>query len=322
MIKIILRALISLSFIALLFYLMRDDIPRIALALKNIHRPLFIISVGIAILTNVIVARRLQLIFGASDIFMKFSDAFNLTFVGFFFNNFLPTSVGGDIVKALCASRVTGQAVKSVTSILMDRIFGLFSFVLIPSLSLLFILRQITNPIVPSLVYSFLALSLFFFILLFNRGAARRFQFIEEMLKTFHLAEKTRKIYDSLHNFKNHKGVMLQAILLSFLAQGLGIFVMYLVVISLGAQTRLIYFYLIIPVVQLLSMLPSLNGLGIREGAFVYFLSPYIGKETAAALGILWLGVLLLMSVIGGVIYLLRQDYHVRFTKAVSEEAG
>ena len=46
---------------------------------------------------------------------------------------------------------------------------------------------------------------------------------------------------------------------------------------------------------------------------FFYFLSPYIGKENAAALGILWLGLLFLLSLIGGIIYLVRHDYHIRF---------
>jgi hypothetical protein len=67
-------------------------------------------------------------------------------------------------------------------------------------------------------------------------------------------------------------------------------------------------------------MLPSLNGLGIREGAFIYFLTPYMGKEYAAALGILWLGLLILLSVIGGAIYLIRHDYHIRFKEAVMTE--
>ena len=52
-------------------------------------------------------------------------------------------------------------------------------------------------------------------------------------------------------------------------------------------------------------MLPSLNGLGVREGAFVYFLKGYIGPEKACAISILWLGLILVYSVIGGLFHLL-----------------
>jgi hypothetical protein len=85
---------------------------------------------------------------------------------------------------------------------------------------------------------------------------------------------------------------------------------------ALGSRAPLVYFYLLVPVVNLLSMLPSLNGLGIREGAYIYFLKPYIGREYAAAISILGLGLLLLVSLIGGLIYLIRHDYHIQFKKA------
>jgi uncharacterized membrane protein YbhN (UPF0104 family) len=104
---------------------------------------------------------------------------------------------------------------------------------------------------------------------------------------------------------------------LSVVGQSASILVLYAMSLALGAHAPLMYFFLLVPVVHLVSMLPSLNGLGIREGAYVYFLGPYIGKEYALALGILWLGLLFLLSLLGGVVYLLRQDYHVRFKEAV-----
>ena len=100
---------------------------------------------------------------------------------------------------------------------------------------------------------------------------------------------------------------------LSVIGQSISIIVLYLLGRALGSSTSLIYFFLLVPVVHLVSMLPSLNGLGIREGAYTYFLAPYMGKEAAFALGILWLGLLILLSIIGGVIYLIRHDYHIQF---------
>jgi len=314
--KFLARVFISLAFIGLLVYLMKDDIPQILLTLKNVNRKLFGLAVLVFFSTVFILARRLQLIFAAEDVPIKFIESFNLTFVGYFFNNFLPTSVGGDIVKAMSASRITGEPVKSVTSVLMDRLFGLFTFILIPSISLLFYLKHVDNPAVPLLIYSFLGVSVLVFFLLFNRNVARRFSFIESLLNAFRMGEKARKIYDGLHNFKNHKGVVVQAMLLSVLGQSVSIFVLYLMALALGTRASIIYFYLLVPVVHLISMLPSLNGLGIREGAYIYFLTPYIGKGNAAALGILWLALLFLLSLVGGIIYLIRHDYHIQMKSA------
>ena len=314
--NLVLRVLVSLLFIGLLFYMMRGDFPEILRALKSVKWPFFSLSILISLFTSLVLAKRLQLIFTAEEIPMKVSESLNLTFVGYFFNNFLPTAVGGDIVKAMCAARVTKEPVKSVTSVLLDRVFGLFTFIVIPSVSFLFFLKKVENPWVPVLIYSFLASAVFFFFLLFNRGLARRFQFVERFLNYFRLGEKARKIYDGMHNFKRHKAVMVHAMVLSIFGQSVNILVVYFMALALGAGAHLIYFYLLVPVVHLMSMVPSLNGLGIRESAYTYFLAPFIGKETAFAVGILWLAMLFFLSLIGGAIYLIRHDYHIRFKEA------
>ena len=110
--------------------------------------------------------------------------------------------------------------------------------------------------------------------------------------------------------------------ILSVIGQGVGVFVLYLLAVALGARPPIIYFYILVPVVHLLSMLPSLNGLGIREGAYILFLKRFIGRENAAALGILWLGLLFLLSLIGGLIYLLMPAYHIRFNQTKISKTG
>lgn len=319
--KNILRILISLFFIGLLFFMVREDIPQVIQVLKNINRRYLAFAVTIFLFTVFVLAWRLQMIFEAEEIPIKFFDASNLTFVGYFFNNFLPTSVGGDIVKAMCAARVTKEPVKSLTSVLMDRIFGLFTFIMIPSISLLFFLKEVQDIRVPVVIYSFLAFSIFFSFLLFNRDIARRFQFVERLLDYMKLGSKARKIYDGLHKFKDHKILIVKAMLLSLIGQSVNILVLYILAVALGVRpsfANAVYFFLLVPVVHLISMMPSLNGLGVREWAYIQFLSPHIGKEYAFAIGILWFALLLLLSVIGGVIYLLRHDYHVQFKEAAA----
>jgi uncharacterized protein YneF (UPF0154 family) len=48
-------------------------------------------------------------------------------------------------------------------------------------------------------------------------------------------------------------------------------------------------------------------------------MGPLMGQEKAFALGILWLAMLFVMSLIGGTIYLCRHDYHIQF-KANNDE--
>ena len=298
--------------------MVRNDIPVILQTLKNIDHRLAALATLIFLTAVGVMAVRLWLIFGVKGEKISFLEACSLTFVGYFFNNFLPTSVGGDIVKAMCAARITKNTVVSVTSVLMDRIFGLFTFILIPSISLLFLMRNI-NRWVPVIVYGLLVLSMLCLVFIFNRSLARRFRFIEDVLGRFKAGRKLREVYIGLNDFKNHKQAVLFALLLSVAGQSISIFVLYLMGRSLGSNTPLVYFFLMVPVVHLVSMLPSLHGLGIREGAYTYFLAPYMGRESAFALGILWLGLLILLSIIGGLIYLIRHDYHIQFKGAVPQ---
>ena len=307
--KTIIRTLISLGFLVGLFFLMRGNFPEILSALKNADWRFLAAAFLVSLTMIVIGAKRLQIIFIARETPIRFWHCCNITLIGFFFNNFLPTSVGGDIVKAMCAARITGDSVRAVSSIVMDRIFGFFMVILIPSFSFLFLLKSNENPVVPIVIYSALAASLIGFLLVFHRGAAKRLAFIGRFLDRFVLGTKIRKLHEDLRGFGRHKSLMIKAVLLSLLGQSAGIVMIYLLALSLGAQLSIIYFFILIPVVGLISMLPSLNGLGIREGAYIYFLGPHIGKENAAALGVLFLGLLFLLSIIGGIIYLINDGY-------------
>ncbi len=293
----------------------------IASTIKSADKPLLALSALLFLATVLILAKRLDLIFSAEDAKLGYVQAANLTFIGYFFNNFLPSSVGGDIVKAMCASRVTKEPVKSVTSVLMDRIFGLLTFILIPSITFAFVAQDVGDRRVPLIIYTLLAASVFGISLLFNRSFARRFSFVESLLRLVRLDVKARKVYDGLHGFRRHRWTGLGAILLSVAGQATSIYVTYLMATALGAKPSFMTFFMLVPVIHLISMVPvSLNGLGLREGAFVLVLKGQIGEHTALALSILWLAMLLLSSVIGGVIYLFRQDYHIQFKKALPEE--
>ncbi len=315
--------LVSLLFLGLLAFLMRGQIPEIVSILQNGNHALFFIATLTFFIGAVLMALRLRMIFSAKEIKVSFRQALDLTFISYFFNNFLPTSVGGDIVKAMCAARITKKPVDSITVVMMDRIFGLFMFIVIPCIGLFF-LRDRLNPKVPMIIYSFLAGSIAFFFFIFNPSVAKRFHRIENFLNRFKIGSKIRQIYDGLHDFKNHKGTAVWAMVLSLLGQSVSIFVLYLFAVAMNTDPSVWpYFFLLVPVVHLISMLPpTLGGLGVREGLYVYFLKDRIGAERAFAIGILWLGLLLLFSVIGGIIYLIRTEYHVKFNKSTQEASA
>lgn len=312
----LIRSIISLSLLVFLFILLRDQIPQITHTLRRIDVGLLVLSTTISLSTILILSFRLKIIFYTKKINLKLHQAVTLTFIGYFFNNFLPTAVGGDIVKAMSATQVTGESVKSISAVVIDRIFGLFTFIMIPSISFLFFVKEIRDPRVPLIIYSCLGAALLAFVVIFSKRFMKSFKFLDALVERFRFFNHIRHLYNELHGFRYHKMVAAKCMLLSILGQSLSIFALYLLAVAIGVQTNMIYFFLLVPIVHLVSMLPSINGLGVREGAYVVFLSSKVGgKVFAASIGVLYLGTLFLFSLIGGLLYFFNPRYHVSFKK-------
>jgi uncharacterized protein (TIRG00374 family) len=91
------------------------------------------------------------------------------------------------------------------------------------------------------------------------------------------------------------------------------ILTVYLLSAALGIQVAAVYFFLFVPLITVCTMLPiSLGGIGVQEGAFVYFFSlagmPLAG---ALALSLLLRFVSIVASLPGGILSLSQEDYRV-----------
>jgi glycosyltransferase 2 family protein len=314
-----LRLIVSFAFLGILVYLMRGDMPQILDTLKKVN-PWFV-GGGVAayFIAAVVLAKRLTLIFAVQDVRLSYPQAVHLTFIGYFFNNFLPTAVGGDLVKAYCSYRISNEKFKSFISILMDRVFGLMMFVLIPSVTVLFLMGKL-DPIIPTIVYGILLLAVIFTVFFFNKGLAKKFSFVVNLLNKIKLGDKLRLLYEGIHGFRSHKGMIAKVSVLSLLAQFLSIGAIYFFIRALDSDISIFYLLLLTPIVHLMSMVPSINGLGVRESAFVYFFKGSIGVPAASALAILYLFLLLILSVIGVLIYMTHHEYHFKMKEVQNAE--
>lgn len=309
MFKTLLRVVISLFFIGLLFYSMRGDMPGVLQSLRDV-KPLYAVLALASYLGAVVcLSIRLQVIFRVQGTPITLAQSTQVTFIGFFFNTFLPTSIGGDLVKAYCGSKLTRERLKAFISVFVDRLFGLFMFILIPSCTILFLMDDL-DPRVPWTVFGAFAVSCAAILLIWKRGWMRMFSFLSPLLKKIGLKDKLVIIYDGMHHFKYHKRAVAKVMLASIAAQTFGTLSVYFLVRSLSAEINLLYVFWLTPVVLLISMLPSIGGLGVRENAFKVFFRPFVGVHEAVALGFLYLLMLFVMSFFGGIVYLVRHEYH------------
>lgn len=308
----ILRIVISAGLILFLFWLMRNSFGNVVLAIKKTDKLILFFAFLSLILGLSLLGVRLKFIMRTQHLNITLKEAISLTFIGHFFNNFLPTAVGGDLVKAYYISKDTGKKMAAIACIILDRLLGTFTLILMVLFTYLFVKEAFYNKSIIIFLVIAVAISFILCLVLFSRRTARRIPFIGIIVKKFNLTERMKGLYEIIYNYKSQPTLILNAISLSILLQVVFFYAVYLVIKGLNFSVPVKWVFLVMPIISTVSMAPSINGLGVREGSFVFFFGTRMGKEGAFALSLLWLGLNFSASLIGGILYLFKKDAKVK----------
>jgi uncharacterized protein (TIRG00374 family) len=260
---------------------------------------------------TIIISVRLSKVISVQEISLSTKEAIYLTFIGYFFNNFLPTSFGGDLLKAYYAGKKSKKKAGAFAGVLMDRILATVPFTLIPAFTITFYTNKIGSKGLVAAIYILFAISLICIWLLLHKTTARYIAYLFCSFKERSWYERIKGGYNFLNAYSKHKAVLISSFVLSVLAQAVSIISAYFFAKAIGLKLGLCIFFIVVPIVWVMSLLPSLNGLGIREGAFVYLLKPYTGVDKAFAISLLVLATLAVFSIVGGVIYIFKKGQFV-----------
>lgn len=301
----ILRFIVSFGLIFALLWIVRNDVKNIASIIVNSNKIFFVSAFLLSYVITFGLSVRLKLLMAGQKIWLPIKDLIYLTFIGFFFNNFLPTSIGGDIVKAYYASKKTNNKTASYAAVLFDRFMGFFSALSLAVIGIIFIGGDLDNKRIAAFIFIMLGVAALLILLLLNRKIARFL--LPPFFKSGVLSsvkEKISKLYNAVNFYRHSFGVLIKTYFLALLLQGFSVLGVYLFISCLGGEISILKLFLVIPIVWIVSMLPSLNGLGVREGAFVYLLKGDIGTEMAFAVSLLWLSTIISFSIVGGALHL------------------
>lgn len=230
--------------------------------------------------------------------------------VASFFNNFLPTRFGGDIVRIWDGSRYSNSLLKSSAVVLVERLTGvivLLSFAFIASLIRLDLVQTI--PIIwAALISGFLGLCMVG--LFFSPLGEKLVQKIPEKRFLGSLKSKLLEFREALRKYKEKKRIFFQALFWSLLLQVNVILHYYLVGKAFSLAVPLLDYFIFIPIILLILTIPiTIGGLGLREIIYIEVFKFY-AIEQAAALSfplIADLTFALLIGLIGAVFYVRRK---------------
>jgi len=299
------KLLVSSALLALLFW--RVDRAAFLRTLSLLSWPVFFGCTGLYALSYLLSTIRWGGLLAAEGIHLPLWRLTLVYFEGAFFNLFLPTLIGGDVVRGFTIYRITGGHAASIASILMDRLTGFAALMVIALASLGFALSRLPSLQIPLLILGVAVLFGLVLLLLSSDRAARWAGGIFRVLGLPHFQGKFLGMMEAIGRYRDHRAALLQAFLLSALLQALIIVTYYLVGAALRIGVPLSYYFVFVPLITVVAMLPvSVAGLGVREGGVIYFFS-LVGVEPATSLSmsLIWFAITVVVSSLGGPAFLL-----------------
>ncbi len=292
---IVLKCLVSGS---LIYWLLNKiDIVNVWEIIKELNGGILIVVLLLIWLTLFAIAKRWQLVTQLGGMDPPLSHLTEATFIGACFNQFLPSSVGGDFFRILAIRRYGASINEAVTSVFMDRLFG---FISLGILCLLVIPLEGQALLNSDLKWPFLLTLL---LLGGTLGGGSLLLFFPKRWQGYFFIQPLHSAIEVVQRSLKKRILFLSMFMTSFIAS---------ILLILGLQILMFAFDIpltwkqgaaILPAVILLASLPiSFAGWGLREGAIMMALGAYgVPQETALAMSLVY-GTLHLASAFPGLI--------------------
>ncbi len=259
--RLLLRLLGTVIAIGLIFLLVREGgWDEVLSAFKQVSFTRIVLGLALILISRLFVATRWYILMRSGNVKISFSDSTALTFTGLFASNFLPTTIGGDVVRLAGAMQLGYDRAVCLASIAADRVIGMLGMFFTLPLGLVPALHILGHGVTRSFVFSGL----------FSKIA----DFIKRTLQTFSIwLSRPLALLAALGCTWGHMLCTFMA--LYILVEGLGGHVEFWLIAGLWS---LAYFVTLIPI--------SINGLGVQELSLTFLFSTVGGLSTPVSLTI------------------------------------
>lgn len=298
--------------IGLIYWILgRADVEEIMGAVQHANLPLLLCAFCMNFVGYALSVSRWQILLKVQGIQASRFYLLKSFMVSFFFNNLLPSTFGGDAIRAYDSWKIGQCKAKAVVSVFADRFLGLVALTILVwgGLTLSWELTA-ELPLFPLWIVGSTigAVGLCWLVFSPKKESGGAFpatgpKFLEQAFRFI------QKVFEAFLVFKDQKKTLAKALGISLALQVNVIVYYFLVAQSLNFEIPLHSFFFFIPVVLFMMMIPvTINGIGIRENAFAYFLGMF-GVSISEALAFAWLtyAFILIQGLLGGIVYMVRR---------------
>ncbi|HQX82606.1 MAG TPA: lysylphosphatidylglycerol synthase transmembrane domain-containing protein [Vicinamibacterales bacterium] len=291
-----------------LLYLLlsRVDLSRLWAIARTASVTWLVVALGLYFVMVFISAWRWGVLLHAQNVAVGLGPLLRSYLVATFFNNFLPSNIGGDVIRVRDTARAAGSKTRAATVVLVDRGIGLLALVLIAAVGAS--MTTTASPVIAALGPGLLWLAfgvgtLVGAIVLLRPNAIGKALAPLKALHQEWVEERISRLVSALARFRESPsalalgfsgGIVVQAVLVLFYAA---------IAQAILVPIPLAHLAVLIPLSFIVQMAPvSVNGLGVREATFsFYFARLGLPLESALALSFLGAALVMLFSLSGGV---------------------
>lgn len=308
---------VAISIGLLVYLILLADLPKIVYLIKHLKSVAVLLAFSASIMSLFFLSIRWHLLIKSYGIKIKFQKLFIFYLIGLFFNNFLPTSIGGDLSRAYYLSRDSGNQSASIGTVFLERIIGLLATLSLAFVSLFWLANYLETK---RIVYVTVLLGFFvafFLAMIMSRRLYRRLNGFISLITFYDIGDKILKVFDTLHYYRDKKIVLIQAYLSSILAQIMLILMNFFLAQGLGLSIiKLGYLFLVVPITFVIGLLPSINGIGVRDTGYLILLAR-LGLEPSQILSLSFSVTIIpvIISVIGGIIFIVYRNKGIQIPK-------
>jgi hypothetical protein len=323
-----LKIIISLGLMAYFFYLfLSNPVDRTVLMAAFLQADYLYWGIALSLYFLAVIsnAYKWQVLLKAQGVPVPIKTLINYTFVGFFFTNFLPSNVGGDIMRGYGLARYTDRNADAAVSVVVDRIIGLMAFMFTAVVAALVAVRLVSTTqgegaagnetlarnLAQVQIGAFVVM--FGIVVVFAMMLSERLRRLVGLVFTIKFLKPLAPIYlklsDAFGAYRHQYMALFLAFIIGLANPILTGLVDVAIIAGLKADINPLYVFLFNPIIAVSLVIPiSIGGLGAMSALYIYFYSLVgIPEATAFALSLIKQLIVYLGSVPGGIIWWQRQ---------------
>lgn len=287
------KAAVSVGLLALLFS--RVDLARLWSIARQASPGWLAVALLLYFAMVLASALRWGILLRAQHVRLPYSFLTQSFLVATFFNNFLPSNIGGDVVRITDTAKAAGSKTLATTVVLIDRGLGLLGLALMAAAGASLVQRMAVGPVGPGMLWAGFGLGAIIAIpaLLMPETATRLLQ----PLRVFHqewVDARIEKLTYALTRFKETPAALASCFAGAVVVQGILVGFYVAIARSMNIPIGFAELAVIVPVSFIVQMIPvSVNGFGVREATFGFYFTR-LGLPLESALLVSFVGLSLI----------------------------